>query len=113
MQKHFNLAVIATAVLLSTSLFATARPKTQTWTGWISDSLCGAKGMSANHKQCAIECVKAKGAKWVFVNSQTNKVLSIQNQKAINQKDLGRPVKVSGNIIKGKGLHVESIQPEN
>lgn len=112
MQKHMKLAVIATAILLSFSLFAAARPKAQTWTGWISDSLCGAKGMSANHKQCAIQCVKTKGAKWVFVNGQTNKVLPIQNQKAINEGDLGMPVKVSGMIVNGKWLHVESVQSE-
>ena len=42
------------AVLFATLSLATiADNKTMTWTGWISDSTCGAKGASAAHKSCA------------------------------------------------------------
>ncbi|HEV2245251.1 MAG TPA: hypothetical protein VGW37_01245 [Terriglobia bacterium] len=113
MKRYTTLAVIIAAVFLSLSIFAAARPKTQTWTGWISDSVCGAKGMSASHKDCATACVNGKGAKWVFVNSQTKEVFPIQNQDAVQESDLDAPVQVTGSVVKGKSLHVENIQQEN
>ena len=39
------------------------------WTGWITDSDCGAKGASANHADCAKKCVADKGAKYVLYNT--------------------------------------------
>ena len=35
------------------------------WTGYISDSACGAKGANDKHAACAEKCVKDKGAKYV------------------------------------------------
>jgi hypothetical protein len=78
-----------------------ASDKAMTWTGWISDSHCGAKGMSADHKACAMTCVK-NGSKWVFVNNATKHVVPIANQDAIHPDEaLGHPVKVTGHIDKG------------
>ncbi|MGC2330462.1 MAG: hypothetical protein WA581_03340 [Candidatus Acidiferrales bacterium] len=78
-----------------------ASDKAMTWTGWISDSHCGAKGMSADHKACAMTCIK-NGSKWVFVNSATKHVIPIANQDAIHPDDaLGHQVKVTGHIDKG------------
>lgn len=94
------------------SLPAAAKAKTMTWTGWISDSACGAKGMSADHKACAMKCVKEKGASWVFVNAKSKKVLKIHNQDAVNaDTSLGQEVKLTGYMMKDGQLHVESIAP--
>ena len=44
--KKVVLSTSAAAVLiLGLSLVAVAKPKSSTWTGWLSDSGCGAKGI--------------------------------------------------------------------
>jgi len=81
------------------------------WTGWISDSHCGAKGMSASHKACAETCVKTNGAKWVFVDSKDSKVYPITNQDSVNaDSDLGHEVTVKGMMNNDGSLKVDSIK---
>ena len=41
-----------------------------TWTGWVTDEHCGAKGASADHKACAEKCLK-DGSKLVDEAGQT------------------------------------------
>lgn len=110
----YPLAAMLT-LLLAFNLCVAAQqeqPKAQTWTGWISDSACAAKGTSAEHKACATKCVKEKGAKWVVVNSADKAVLNIHNQDAVNaEKDLGQEVKVTGHLNPDGSVHVESITP--
>ena len=72
----------------------------QTWTGTISDSMCGAKHMEGEHgmkvsdKDCTAMCVK-KGAKYVFVSD--GKVLTIANQdfKGLTEQ-AGAAVRLTG-----------------
>jgi len=98
------------AALATTVLYAA--DNATSWTGWVSDSLCGVKGANAGHKSCAITCVKNKGASYVFVNDKDKKVLAIQNQDAINaDKDLGVEVTVTGTVNQDGSLHVASIAP--
>lgn len=103
-------AAVAT-LILALSVIAVAKPKSSTWTGWISDSGCGAKGMTADHKDCALKCVHEKGAKFVFVNSESKQVFDIHNQEAVKDSDLGMEVKLTGHVIKDKSIHVDSIAP--
>ena len=109
------IAIGLLAVLFATlSLPTVADDKAMSWTGWISDSHCGAKGMSADHKACAQTCVKTKGASYVFVNGADKKVISIHNQDAINaDKDLGTEVKVTGHMMDDGSLHVDKIAPKS
>ncbi len=111
MKKVFSSVVIAALLLLASSLSAASKTKSETWTGWISDSGCAAKGMSASHKACALKCVKNKGAKYVFVNSATKNVIPIHNQDAVKDSDLGQEVKVTGSLTEDKSIHVDSIAP--
>jgi hypothetical protein len=75
----------------------------QSWTGTISDSMCGASHPITEHgenrmtpKRCTTECVK-KGAKYVVVVG--DKVYSIANQDAPGlAKYAGDSVKVTGKI---------------
>lgn len=99
------------AVLLATfSLTSRADEKTMHWTGWISDSHCGAKGMSAGHKACATTCVTKNGASWVFVNGTDSKVIAIKNQDAVKPEEaLGHQVTVTGHLNSDGSLEVESI----
>jgi hypothetical protein len=84
--------------------------KSETWTGWISDSGCGAKGASAGHKACALKCVKG-GKQYVFVNSPTKDVVPIHNQDAVKEDNVGMEVTVTGSLMDDKSIHVESIEP--
>ncbi len=75
----------------------------QSWTGQISDSMCGASHPAGEHggkpmtaKQCTLGCVK-KGAKYVFVSE--GKVYNIANQNAKGlDKFAGDNVKVTGTM---------------
>ena len=109
------IAIGLLAVLFATlSLATVADNKTMTWTGWISDSHCGANGMSAGHKACAQTCVKTKGATWVFVNGADKKVLNIHNQDAVNaDQDLGAEVTVIGHLMDDGTLQVDKIAPKS
>lgn len=110
MRRAIN--IFAVAALLFVSLGLSAQ-QSNTWTGWISDSGCGAKGTNADHKACATKCVKEKGAAWVFVNSgKNNEVLNIENQDIVNpDKDLSQQVKVTGHTMDEGTIHIDSIAP--
>jgi hypothetical protein len=104
------LALLFAAISVATVATSADTATTKTWTGWISDSHCGAKGTSADHKACAETCVKTKSATWVFVNSKTKHVIPIANQDSVVPDDaLGHPVKVTGHIDKGV-LTVDKIE---
>jgi hypothetical protein len=102
------LALLFTAISIA-SVSSTKADDAKTWTGWISDAHCGAKGMSAEHKSCAQTCVK-NGSKWVFVNGADKKVIPIANQDAIHADDaLGHQVKVTGHIADG-ALTIDKLE---
>lgn len=85
----------------------------QTWTGQISDSLCGASHakMIAGHpgmseRDCALACVKA-GGKYVFVSN--GKVYTISNQGLpLLQTHAGHTVRLTGEM-KGDSITVSNI----
>lgn len=77
-----------------------------TWTGWVTDEHCGAKGANAGHKDCAVKCHK-DGAKLVFYNTADEKIYQLDNQELAAQH-LGHEVKVSGEV-EGDAIKVKSI----
>lgn len=96
--KNFSLVVSAGLILTGTTFAAE-----QSWTGKISDSMCGAShsmmehgGKKVSDRQCTIDCVKG-GGKYVFVSK--GKVFEIKNQ---DLKDLavhaGHTVKLTGEL---------------
>jgi hypothetical protein len=115
MMRALNMFGLFAMLLATLSLAVPARAsgkemtKAMTYTGWISDSNCGAKGANAGHKACAEKCVKM-GAKYVFVDSKTKAVDKISNQTSISDADLGHEVEVTGYKTKTGVLHVESIK---
>ena len=110
MKKLSNVLGLAAVMLFTFGLASTANAKSHTWMGWISDSSCGAKGMSADHKACAEKCVKEKGASYVFVNAKTKKVFAIQNQDAVTDANLGQEVTLTGDVNKDGSNKVDSIK---
>lgn len=78
------------------------------WTGYISDSACGAKGSSESHAACATKCVKEKGAKYVFVNDADHKVYNIDAQDKV-AAHAGHHVTVKGSVD-GDNLKLSSLE---
>ena len=104
------LAVLfATIGLSAVAQDANKDMKTMTWTGWISDSACGAKGANAKAKDCTMKCVKDKGASYVFVDTKSKKVVPIHNQDAVTEANLGQEVKVTGHMMDDGAVHIDSI----
>ncbi|HUI51144.1 MAG TPA: hypothetical protein VLX60_05130 [Terriglobales bacterium] len=78
------------------------------WTGYISDSGCGAKGANEKHAECAAKCVNEKGAKYVFVNDADHKVYNIDDQKTV-AAHAGHHVVVKG-TISGDDLKLSGLE---
>lgn len=78
------------------------------WTGYISDSACGAKGANEKHAACAAKCVNEKGAKYVFVNDADHKVYNIDDQKTV-AAHAGHHVVVKGSIS-GDDLKLSGLE---
>lgn len=88
----------------------------QTWTGTISDSMCGASHakMAAAHpgakmtdRDCTLACVK-NGGKYVFVTG--GKVYNLENQDfATLQEHAGHAVRLTGDM-KGDTIVVSKIE---
>ncbi len=111
MEKFCGIGKLAALLLLGFSITAAGQNKSETWIGWISDSGCAAKGMSAEHKGCAVACVHNNGAKWVFVSSDSKQVYTLHNQDAVTDKDVGMEVKLTGSAEKDGSIHIDTIAP--
>lgn len=107
MRKVANVLAVL-GLLMALVTVVKAQDKTMTWTGWISDSNCGAKGATAAHAGCGAKCVN-KGASYVFVDSKTKTVHQIHNQDAVSADNFGKEVKVTGHTMDDGSIHVESI----
>ena len=96
------------AAVTAATLFAAALTMAAdgTWTGYISDSNCGAKGANEKAAQCTTRCVKG-GAKYVFVNDADQKVYVVDAQDKVAEH-AGHHVTVKG-TLDGDTLKLESI----
>ena len=65
----FGLAALATAE--------------DSWTGWVTETHCAAAGAKAAHKDCAVKCVKEKGAKWALYNTTDKSVFVLSGDDAM------------------------------
>ncbi len=93
-------------VLAVVALFLPALASADSWTGWITDSNCGAKGANAAHAACAKKCL-GQGAKLVFYNNADQKLYELDNQK-LAEENIGHEVVVKGTVA-GNAIKVESI----
>ena len=111
MRKVISIIGLLVLLFAIAGIMTAADEKTMTWTGYISDSACGVKNANtAAGKQCTVQCVKEKGASYVFVDSKSKKVLKIHNQEIVNtDKDLGMTVDVTGHMMQGDLVHVDKI----
>ena len=104
---------IGASLLLVPTLSLAAQ---QTWTGEISDSMCGAShqamaksGQKVNPRECTLQCVKA-GNKYVFVSK--GQVFDIANQDLPDlEKHAGHKVQLTGDLgSDSKTITVSKIQ---
>ena len=104
--KRVLLVILASAVLLLWVGLASAADKT-TVDGWVSDSMCAAKGAKAGHEECAKKCL-AKGAHMVVVTDKDSKILMVDNPDSLKGHE-GHHVAVTGEIS-GDSIHVDSAK---
>lgn len=82
--------------------------KGKTFTGEISDSMCGLKHMMpGSAKECADKCVQG-GAKYVLADQTAKTVYQLSDQEKAKQFS-GQEVKVAG-TLKGDSITVTSIE---
>jgi len=79
-----------------------------THTGWISDSMCGAKHAGSG-AECVKKCIEG-GMKPVFVDAH-KQVWSIDNPDAVKSGFYGAKVKVTATEDAAKkSMHIESVE---
>jgi hypothetical protein len=104
--------VLIVAVVVGLASFVFAGDTTEgSWTGWVTDTGCGAKGAKAEHAACAAKCVKEKGAKYALYTPDDKQVWVLSDQEGAG-KLAGQEVTVKGKADKEKmTIEVASIEP--
>jgi hypothetical protein len=104
---HLIASLLAVAAL-------SAAPATQTFTGTITDNMCGNAGhagmrMGPTDAECTTACVSAHGATYVLYDGKNVYTLSDQRTP---EKFAGQKVRVIGTLDKKtRTIQVESIRP--
>lgn len=101
--KKLVVSAMAVALIVGLASFAVAGSHMEegTWSGWVTDTSCAEKGASASHADCAIKCVKEKGAKWALYNPTTKAVVVLEGDAAKDaEKWAGKEVTVKGKLNK-------------
>jgi hypothetical protein len=104
MKKLLLLCLALSMVLFMVSVaFAAAT----TVNGYVSDSMCGAKGAKDGHTDCMNKCI-SKGAAYVVVTDGDQKVLNVSNPEALKGHE-GHHVAVTGNV-NGDTITIDSVK---
>jgi hypothetical protein len=81
--------------------------KSGTWTGVITNDMCGAKDASAAKSECTAKCVKSHGAKYALYNETDKKIYILEPQDKADGH-AGHEVTVKG-TLDGNTIHVTSL----
>jgi hypothetical protein len=97
------------AVLFVAAIVALAAAKPQTFTGEVSDSMCGAKHMMDNKAECTRTCV-SKGSNYALVVGDKVYTLNTTNKAALDQLNTlaGSQAKVTG-TANGDAIEVSKV----
>jgi hypothetical protein len=108
MGKTFTLC--AAAVLLAAGLsFAGQADRAGSWSGIITDNICGAKNAGPAGASCTKECVSKKGAKLALYDAESKKVYVLDPQEKATGHE-GHSVTVKGTLDKDSNtIHVTSV----
>ena len=107
---RFRLPRAAAVLVVLAAVLAVAADKPQSFTGKVSDSMCGAKHMmaGASDADCTRACVR-QGSKYVLVVGDN--VYTLEGGDAATLDKLaGQNATVSG-TLKGKTITVASVAP--
>ena len=96
---------IPLVLLLCSASLGLARGE-NSWTGYITDSKCGAKAAHEGARDCTVKCIQA-GSQYVFVNDADKKVYAIDQQDKVADH-AGHHVTVKGTLA-GDKLKLTSI----
>ena len=104
MQKFSLIAVLFAAAVV---MLAAAKP--QTFTGEVSDSMCGAKHMMDNKAECTRTCV-SKGSNYALVVGDKVYTLNTTDKTALDQLNTlaGQQAKVTG-TASGDTIQVSKV----
>ncbi len=92
--------------VFSFSLAGGAASEEKTWTGWITDTSCGARGNNAGHAACAKRCV-GRGEKYALYTSE-GELYVVEPQEKITGY-AAQEVKVKG-TLEGETITITSIE---
>lgn len=99
--------------LIFTATLLTAADKVQTFTGVITDTMCGADHSMMNVKpdaKCVRDCVKMDPTKWKYA-LLVGKNVHVLSDQQMSAKFAGQKVKVTGTLPEKTGiLKVEKIE---
>ena len=106
MRKILSRAMVAAVVIGFVALAAPASDKSDgTWTGYVTETHCGAAGAKAEHADCAVKCVKEKGASWALYTPDDKSVFVLSGDDAMMAKMAGmagKKVTIKGSMAKEK-----------
>jgi hypothetical protein len=106
----FKRAVLCTAALVfagGLTLAGQDSGKTGTWSGVITNDMCGAKDASADKAECTKMCVKEHGAKYALYSTADKKVYILDPQSKAEGHE-GHSVTVKGKLD-GDTINVDSL----
>ena len=103
-RKFSLIAILFAAVMV---MLAAAKP--QTFTGEVSDSMCGAKHMMDNKAECTRTCV-SKGSNYALVVGDKVYTLNTTSKAALDQLNTlaGEQAKVTGSV-NGDAIDVSKV----
>jgi len=107
MRLHKTVGLLVAALLFAG--LAAAQPpkaKTQSWTGVVTDSMCGAKHMMANAADCTRACVK-QGSSYALLVGDT--VYTLKGHESEVDKLAGQKATVTG-TVEGTTIQVASVK---
>jgi hypothetical protein len=108
MVKKVSLCAAA-FILLTGMVLAGQADKAGTWSGFVTDSICGAKNAGPAGASCTKECVSKKGAKLALYDSASKKAYILDPQEKATGHE-GHNVTVTGTLDKdGNTIHVTSL----
>jgi hypothetical protein len=105
--KRVLIRCAAVSILFLMVAIASAADQSTTVKGYVSDSMCGAKGTSTSHAACMTKCL-GKGAKAVIVSDSDQKVINVDNPDVLKGHE-GHHVAVTGEV-NGDSIHIDSVK---
>ena len=97
----------AALVFVGSMTLAQEMKKSGTWSGVITNDMCGSKDANADRAECTRACVKEHGAKYALYNPTDKKVYVLDPQDKAEGHE-GHNVTVKG-TIDGNTIHIDSL----